>query len=59
MKKVVIIGITVLVLLFGLAGAAYASYVGFGQGAGFGNPSARSGSVHGPRVIGGGPGHGK
>ena len=58
MRKVVIIGITLLVLLFGLGGAAYASYVGFGQGAGLGNPSARAGSLNGPRVIGG-PGHGK
>ena len=60
MGRMLIVGIVVLVMLFGLGAAAFASYGGIGSlNLGTGGPSARSASLHGPAVIGGGPGHGK
>lgn len=51
--------ILLVVILSGLLGtAAYASYHGYGIIAS-GNPNARSGSLGGPIIIGGGPGSGK
>jgi len=54
-----IVIILVLVMLTGtFAGAAYASLNGFGLVAS-GAPFARSGSIGGPVIMGGGPGSGK
>ncbi len=57
MRRLVIIIIVVVILGGLLASASYASYNGFGLVAS-GNPNARSGSLGGPIIIGGGPGSG-
>lgn len=53
-----LIGVILFVLLFGLAGSAYASYAGFGLVAS-GSRWARVGAIGGPAIQGGGPGSGK
>ncbi|MCL4253088.1 MAG: hypothetical protein KJ043_04840 [Anaerolineae bacterium] len=57
-SSTVIVAIIVVVLLMLLAATAYASYTGYGYVA-TGEPSARSDSVNGVIIIGGGPGSGK
>lgn len=58
MRGLVVVVITMVLLGGLLAGAAYASYNGYGIVAS-GSPSARSGSLGGPIFIGGGPSGGK
>ncbi len=58
MGRIVVIVLVVVLLAGSLGGAAYASLNGFGlvaSGAAF----ARSGSIGGPVIMGGGPGSGK
>ena len=60
MAKTLVVIVMVAILMLGLGGAALASYGGVGSlNVGAGGPSARSSSLHGPSVTGGGPGHGK
>lgn len=58
MGRTVAIVLVVLLLSGSFAGAAYASVTGFGLVAS-GAPFARSGSIGGPVIMGGGPGSGK
>ncbi len=58
MSRLIVMGLVALMLTLGLGGVAYASYGGIGA-VGVAGASARSGSLHGPSVLGGGPGHGK
>ncbi len=58
MGRIVMIVLVVVVLVTSFGGAAYASLNGFGLVAS-GAPFARSGSIGGPVIMGGGPGSGK
>lgn len=58
MRKLIAIMLIAVLLSGGLAAATYASYNGYGLVAA-GSPSARSGSMGGPIILGGGPGSGK
>lgn len=58
MGRIVIVVLVVVLLGSTLGGAAYASMTGFGLVAS-GAPFARSGSIGGPVIMGGGPGSGK
>lgn len=58
MGRMVIIILIVLMLGGGFVGAALASINGYGLVAS-GAPYARSGSIGGPVIMGGGPGSGK
>lgn len=58
MRKFIAVLVIVVLLSGGLAAATYASYNGYGLVAA-GDPSARSGSLGGPIILGGGPGSGK
>lgn len=58
MRKIIVIMLIAVLLSGGLAAATYASYNGYGLIAA-GNPSARTGSMGGPIILGGGPGSGK
>jgi hypothetical protein len=58
MGRMIAIILIVVILGGGFAGAAYASLNGFGLVAS-GAPYARSGSIGGPVIMGGGPGSGK
>lgn len=58
MRQLIVIAVTILILGTLLAGAAYASYNGYGIIAS-GSPNARVGSLGGPVFIGGGPSGGK
>lgn len=58
MKKTIAVLLIIVMLGGGLAAATYASYSGYGLVAA-GNPSARTGSLGGPIILGGGPGSGK
>jgi hypothetical protein len=59
MKNLVTILIVIIFLSGGLAAATYASYNGYGLVAAGTSPSARTGSLGGPIILGGGPGSGK
>ena len=58
MGRTIAMALAVIFLTGSLAGAAYASFTGFGLVAS-GAPFARSGSIGGPVIMGGGPGSGK
>lgn len=58
MGRILVIIFVVLILGSTFAGATYASMNGFGLVAS-GAPFARSGSIGGPVIMGGGPGSGK
>jgi hypothetical protein len=58
MGRIVVIVLVVVLLTGTLGAAAYASFSGFGLVAS-GAPFARSGSIGGPVIMGGGPGSGK
>jgi hypothetical protein len=58
MGRMVAIVLVVVILVSSFGGAAYASLNGFGLVAS-GAPFARSGSIGGPVIMGGGPGSGK
>jgi hypothetical protein len=58
MGRVVVILLVVVILASSFGGVAYASLNGFGLIAS-GAPFARSGSIGGPVIMGGGPGSGK
>ncbi len=58
MRNTIIVFVVIAILGLSLAGAAYASYSGMGLVTS-GTPSARSGSVGGVVVLGGGPSSGK
>jgi hypothetical protein len=58
MSRLIAVIIIIMLLSGGLAAATYASYNGYGLVAA-GNPSARTGSLGGPIILGGGPGSGK
>ena len=58
MRKMIAIILIAVLLSGGLAAATYDSYNGYGMIAA-GNPSARTGSMGGPIILGGGPGSGK
>lgn len=58
MGRLIVIGLVAVILMGSFGGAAYAAVNGFGlvaSGAAF----ARSGSIGGPVIMGGGPGSGK
>lgn len=57
-RDFIIVVLTIIILGGLLAGAASASYNGYGIVAS-GSPNARVGSLGGPIFIGGGPGSGK
>ncbi len=59
MKKLIVILLLCFLLTGGLVAATYASYNGYGLVAAGGDPSARTGSLGGPIILGGGPGSGK
>ena len=60
MSKIVVLIISVVILAALFSSAVWASYSGIGfMTIGSGGQSVRSNSVHGPMIIGGGPGHGK
>lgn len=58
MGRMITIVLVVVLLAGTFGGAAYASMTGFGLVAS-GAPFARSGSIGGPVIMGGGPGSGK
>lgn len=58
MKTFITLLLVIILLTGGLLAASYASYNGYGIVA-TGNPSARTGSLGGPIILGGGPGSGK
>jgi hypothetical protein len=58
MGRMVAIVLVVVILVSSFGGVAYASLNGFGLVAS-GAPFARSGSIGGPVIMGGGPGSGK
>jgi hypothetical protein len=58
MGRAIAIILVVVMLVGSFGGAAYASLNGFGLVAS-GAPFARSGSIGGPVIMGGGPGSGK
>lgn len=58
MGRIVMVFVVIVVLAGLLATAAYAGYSGWGLVAS-GDPSARTGSIYGVYIMGGGPGTGK
>lgn len=58
MGRIIAIILVVVILVGSFGGVAYASLSGFGLVAS-GAPFARSGSIGGPVIMGGGPGSGK
>lgn len=59
MQRLIVIILTVAILGGGLYGAGFASYRGYGLAASETQTSARSGSLGGIWILGGGPGGGK